>query len=345
MLNNIAKVSLSVLFSLSLFSCNTVNSPTQTTTTQSIGIKATTGVNTIAGGGKTVFGESNVNAIDNALTDNIRGIATDKDGNVYFADEDQGYIAMVNTEGKLNVIAKELSNPIGLAISNNGEVFVAENGSTKQITKLTKKTDGSYEKKSYPSDTFVNIYSLTLSKSDPNILYIGDAQNPDIEDDKSILKQLDISKGEITSISDLTDVIDTGGIDTDKNNNLYIADYADGNEGKAKIFKYDIKNKKLSTIAENLTAADGLVVDESGNVYVAIETDKIYKYSLSGEAWKNSLFAGNGQKVRTTNGSLKTEVSLGELELLAMTPNKDPKGEPTLYYVDKTAKLIREINP
>jgi hypothetical protein len=345
MLKNIAKVSLSVLISLSLFSCSSVNTSkpsTTTATTPSLGIKATTGVNTIAGGGTKSFEEKNVLATEVALTENIRGIATDKDGNVYFADEDAGYIAMVNGEGKLNVVAKDLSHPIGLVVNNAGDVFVAENGSTKQITKLTKKSDGTYEKKSYTSDTFVNIYSITLSNSDPNILYIGDAQNPDIEDDKSVLKQMEISTGTISSLTELTDVIDTAGIITDTNNNLYIADYADANQGKGKLFKYDLKNKKVTILAENLTSPDGLVMDASGNLYLAVDNDKILKYDTS---LKQSVFAGGGEKSRETNGNTRTQVSLGELEMVAMTANKDSKGEPTLYYVDKTAKLIREINP
>lgn len=340
MLKTIAKVSLSVLLSVSLFSCT--NSSTTTPSSATSSIKSTSGVVTIAGGGKTAFGSADAVATEVELTSNIRGIATDSSNNVYFADESEGYVAMINTEGKLNVIMKNLSAPIGLVVNTKGEIFVAENGDKKQISKLTKQSNGTYEKKSYPSDSFVNLYSLTLSKADPDILYIGDAQSPDIEGDYSVLKQLQISTGTVTSLTNIKDVVDTAGIITDATGNLYIADYAETNTGKGKLFKYDIKTKELAVLVENLTSPDGLVMDDAGNMYLATEGTKIFKYDTS---LKGTLFAGGGTKALDSNGEKRTDVKIGGLEMVAMTSSKTAGGEPTLYYIDKENKLVRKVNP
>lgn len=349
MLKNIAKVSLSALISLSLFSCTNSTpstSPSTTASTVPTAVKMDVGVVSLAGGGKTAFGVDTAvaNTIANTLelTQNIRGIATDSNNNVYFADESEGFVAMVTPEGKLNVISKGLSTPVGLVVNASGDVFVAENGAKKQITKLTKQSNGTYEKKSFPSDSFINLYSLTLSKADPDILYIGDAQNPDIAGDFSVLKQLKISTGTITSLNNLTGVIDTAGIATDAAGNLYIADYAETSANKGKIFKYDVKEQKVSTLVENLTSPDGLVMDKAGNLYVALEGTKIFKYDT---ALKGTLYAGGGEKGADSNNEKRTDVKIGGLEMIAMTESKTAGGEPTLYYADKEAKLVRKINP
>jgi hypothetical protein len=292
------------------------------------------GFSTVAGGGVDVFGASNVVATDNALTANMRGIAADGSGNVYFADEAQGYIAMVNKSSMLSIVATGLDTPVGLAVNENGDIYVIENGATKKVTKFAKQSLGVYTKSSYSitsGSPLTDAYSVAFSKVNPNIVYIGAVPN--------VIK-LDTSTGMFTDL--IMGFGDTAGIGVDTSDNLYISEFTTG-----KLVQYNPDTNTSVDIATGLTSPDGVVVDYSGNIYVAVEGNKINKYTYNSlsSSWTPSLFAGGGAMAGNTNGALRTDASIDSIEMLAIEAGKNLSGDPTLYYVDQSAQLVRKIVP
>lgn len=294
------------------------------------------GFNTVAGGGVDAFGPSNVIATNNALTSNIRGVAADSLGNVYFADETNGYIAMVNKSGILTVVATGLDTPVGLAVNEHGDIFVAENGATKKVTKFVKQSLGVYTKTSYnitsSSDISGGVYSIAFSKVNPNVLYVGTLPT---------ITKLDMSTNTFSDL--IVNFGDTAGIGVDSNDVLYISDFASGTTGAGKLIKYNPSTNTTENIVVGLTKPDGVVVDYTGNVYVALDGDKIFKYSPLVPSF--SLFAGGGTLPSNTNGAPKEQAQIGSIEMLAIESGNNLSGDPTLYYVDSSSQLIRKIVP
>jgi gluconolactonase len=197
------------------------------------------------------------------------GPTSDKDGNVYFVDQDNNRIMKYDTSGKLSTFMQPSGYSNGMTFDGHGHLIATADEknemwsidvATKKVTVLFNKYDGKLL--NGPNDVWVQPTTGRIYFTDPYYQRKwwnrGPKENPETvyfysPDDKKLVRIID----------DMTQP--NGIIGTPDGKRLYVADI----RGR-KTFVYDIKddgtldNKQLFVEL----GSDGMTIDSEGNVYL-----------------------------------------------------------------------------
>lgn len=288
-------------------------------------------INTIAGLGPNAPGFSGDGAA--ATSANLNGpldVAVDSSSNVYIADTNNANVRKVTTDGNINTIAgstaivsgaitvafgfagdngaaikAQLAGPAGVAVDSAGNVYIATYADNR-----IRKVDG----KGGNISTFAG---------NSGYGFAGDGG-------PAIGAQLSAPRG----------------IAVDSSGNLYLADRWNNRIRK-------IAGGTLTTIAGNgqgsfggdsglaaqaqMSAPDGIAVDQSGNVYIAdLLNNRVRMVSPAGII---STFAGNGNPGFAGDGGAAASAQLNQPAGLAV----DSSGN--LYIADSYNAVVRKVTP
>ncbi|MBU6158485.1 MAG: putative Ig domain-containing protein [Bacteroidetes bacterium] len=267
-------------------------------------------VTIFAGNGNPAFADGSGTA---ASFSNPSGLAVDKSGNIYVADQNNNRIRKITSAGVVTTLAgsgtygyadgtgtaASFSYPLGVAVDKNGNIYVADsyNNRIRRITSTGVVTTlaGS------GTPSFVNGTGVNAGFYYPSNLAVDTSNNVYVSDNQCIRK---ISPtGVVTTLagsgsSGFADGTGTAatfsnplGLALDKNGNVYVADRenqrirrvsptgvvttlaGNGNYGFA----------DSSGIAALFANVQGVALDKSGNIYVADrDNNRVRKISTSG---------------------------------------------------------------
>lgn len=201
------------------------------------------------------------------------GPAADADGNIYFSDIRQTTIFKWSLDGKVSVFRDNLAGCNGLMFDLKGQLIVCETGAGRALAALA--PDGtetilvkSYEGKrlNSPNDLWIDAGS-GIYFTDPRY-----GARDDMELPGEYVFYLSPDRTNLTAVT-VNLVRPNGVIGSNDGSILYIADQAAG-----KTWAYDIGSDG-TLLGKRLfapTGADGLGVDERGNVYLATKTVEIW---------------------------------------------------------------------
>ena len=291
-------------------------------------------INTFAGSGTAGYaGDSGQAAGGGAALNNPLGLALDKAGNLYIADNYNHAIRIVTTDGNINTFAgnqvdsfgylgdgaaanlAQLDFPTDVAVDSSGNVYIADWGNfvVRQVT-----TDG-------------NIHTYAGTNVDG---WSGDG-------------------GPATSASttDPAYIYQPYGVAVDSSGTLYISEYGDSRIRKV-LSGSGGAGGTISTIAGNgtngfagdgsgatsaeLNVPRGLCIDGSGNIYVADSANnRIRKFTSGGSI---STVAGNGILSYSGDGGVATKAQLNAPSAVAV----DAAGN--VYVADTGNHVIRQVS-
>jgi uncharacterized protein (TIGR03437 family) len=249
-----------------------------------------------------------------------RGVAVDRAGNVYVADQGNHRVRMISTSGIVTTVAgngtngysgdggaarsAELSSPWGVALDANGNLYIGDSGND-----CIRKVDANGIISTFAGNGTAGF------KGDG-----GPATSAELADPLSV-------------------TVDSAG-------NLYIADFHNNRIRKVAL------DGTISTIAGNgiagytgdggaatkaeLLDPEGVAVDRAGNVYTAeSRNNRVRMISPGGTI---TTFAGNGVGAFTGDGGPATSASLTFPTSVAVSP------QGTVFISDTDNKRIRSVN-
>ena len=200
-------------------------------------------VNHQSGGALTTLVSSGLNL--------ARGLATDTDGNIYFADTGNNAVKRwTRTNNSVStVVASGLSQPSGVAVDTLGNVFIADtqNFAVKKWTAA--------------NGLVTTVWSSGLNQ--PRGIALDSAGNLFIADtaNNAIKKWIATNNTVVTIIS--SGLNQPNGVTIDAAGNLYIADTANNS-----IKKWNAANNSITTlISSGIKQPNSISVDVSGNIY------------------------------------------------------------------------------
>lgn len=275
---------------------------------------------TFAGNGKPSFtdGRSAVAGFNHPS-----GIATDKQGNVYVADEKNNAIRKISTEGIVTTIAsKGFNGPCGIAVDAAGNIYVADcyNHRIKKITPAGIVTVLAGNGTPGDADNTNGLlamfkYPVSVAIDGSGNLFVSDEGNQKI---RKITQDGAVStfagSGTIGSADNRNGKLATfnqpNGIAIDDKGNLFVADqlnhkirkitpagavstYAGGSLAGS-------QNNNTPTLA-SFNHPRGIAADEAGNIFVAdVGNQQIRKINSKGQV---STFAGSGAPGSSDNSN------------------------------------------
>jgi DNA-binding beta-propeller fold protein YncE len=186
-------------------------------------------------------------------------LVIDKDGNIFFTDDDAGGLWEVDAHGATRLVAgkdKGLISTEGIALAPDGSLLVGD-GEQHKVFRVTR--DGNV------SEFLGMEYGITKPESmvfdDKGNLYIADNED-------NVLYLLDASR-KLHRLIERRDSFSPETIFYAKGS-LYITDSKDG-----KLYVYN-PSEELKTIAAfggQLKNIQGITVDEAGDIYLSVQTD------------------------------------------------------------------------
>ncbi len=243
--------------------------------------------------GKNSFGFADGTNV-NASFGHILGIAVDKNENIYLSDTDNGTIRKITANGYVSNILynnqfesnssneKKLCDPLGIVIDKDGNIIVAEYSDHK-ISKIDTKghivtiagsgIDG-YKNGFGKEAEFCNPRSLAMDKK--GNIYVADEYNHSIRkiSPDNIVSTLagTKTKGLMDGASTMAAFNRPYSIACDKDDNLYVADFANDKIRKINQFgnvttialKYRAGSKKYA-----IKSPQSLAIDNENNIFVA----------------------------------------------------------------------------
>lgn len=212
----------------------------------------------------------------------LRGVAADNSGNVYFA-SDTGLILKMDANETLSTLAV-INSPRGIAVDPGGNVYFT-NAMDSVISKIS------------PNRTVTVVASASFNK--PTDLAVDAAGNVYVADTGNHLISKIAPNGMVSTLAGRPRVgggqdgpalggatfLSPQGVAVDGNGTVYVADT--GNNSIRKI-----ANGQVSTFVMGLPSPHSIATDANGNVYVTDLNKVITKISPDGI---ESSFAGSGQ--------------------------------------------------
>ena len=261
-------------------------------------------INTVAGSGAGGFNGDNIAAITAQMTP--LGVCTDKNGNIYIADNGNNRVRRVSSTGIITTIAGDgtgtyagdggpataasLKLPKGVCLDDTGNLYVScdhvvrkINASTGIISTIAGTGTGGYSGDGGPATSATMRFPVGLSADHFGNLYIADQYN-------KVVRKVDMGTGIITTYAGTgtagysgdggaataADMNNISGLATDKAGNVYVGD-------NARIRKIDVTSGLISTVAGTGTPGysgdgghalgvtmytpNGLAIDDSNNIY------------------------------------------------------------------------------
>jgi sugar lactone lactonase YvrE len=258
--------------------------------------------------------------------DRAIALATDKDGNLFIADTNDGnptvsYVYKIDPQGNRKEIAssysfgaKQIGRVIALATDMNGNLYMADtrdgNPTVSYVFKMDPQGNRTEIASSYSfgakqigrvvalaTDINGNLYMADTRDGNPTVSYVYkiDPQG----NRKEIASSYSFGAKQIGRVIALT---------TDINGNLYMADTRDGNPTVSYVYKIDPQGNRTeigSTYAlgtKNINRAVALTTDMDGNLYLADTQDGnpivsyVYKYDTEGKRTEIASTYGLGTK-------------------------------------------------
>ena len=325
-------------------------------------------VSTVAGGGSADGGFSNGIAAD-ATFDEPHGIAADKKGNLYVAEQFNNAIRKIETNGNVTTFAgngnpglinangtnAEFYTPLSCSVDKKGDVIVADlnNNDIRKIDSKGNVTTVAGDR----NPSFANGLGTNAMFHSPSGVASDSKGNIYVADFGNHMIRKITSKGEVTTLAGngsfgFTNGKTTNatlyqpfGVAADSKGNVYVADY-----GNNAIRKIDTKGNVTTWAGSghfhpgsqdgqgtNATFSQpiGLVADSKGNVYVAdTYSHKIRKIDTKQHV---TTIAGTGTPGFIDGAA--TEADFNYPASLALTKNGD------LFVADYGNNAIRKITP
>ncbi len=269
------------------------------------------GTLTIAGAILTVTQAGNGYVAAGALTTLIpptpvepEGLAVDRSGNVYIADNGDNAIKDWNatTHSLVTLVSSGLSGPTAVAVDAAGNVYIADagdnaikqwNAATRTVSTLV--SSGLKNPESVAVDSAGNVYiantgdnaidewnaqTQTVSPlvssglSEPVSLAVDAAGNIDIADfGDFVVREWNAATKTLGTLVTVTSVNDEYRLAVDASGNVYIADVYDYD-----VMEWNAAAKTVSTlVSSGLNFPEGVAADGAGNVYIADTFDNALK--------------------------------------------------------------------
>lgn len=355
----------------SLISCKKDNNSTTTSVTESY----TNGdIYTIAGNGATGY-SGDGGAATSAELSFPSGVAVDKLGNIYIADNSNNVIREVNAGGIISTIAgtgtagfsgdggaassAQLNLPVGVAVDSSGNVYIADYNN-QRIRKIT--TSGIIS--TYAGNGIIGFSGdgAAASSAELDMPYgvaVDITGNVYVADENNNRIRIINTSGTISTFAGngtqgysgdgaaatAAELNNPGGVAVDRSGNVYIAD--DNNERIRKVNTSGI----ILTFAGNgiagfygdggpavsaeLYRPGGVTVDTSGNVYIADVINN--RIRIVTPAGNISTYAGNGTQgyIGDNGAAVLAELNLPTGVASSISGN--------IYIADNNNQVIREI--
>jgi len=190
-------------------------------------------------------------------------LVMDRDGNIFFTDDDAGGVWQIDLQGNTRVLAgkdKGLISTEGLALAPDGSILVGD-GEQHEIFRVTR--DGKV------SEFLGKPYGITKPESmvfdDQGNLYIADNED-------EVLYLLD-SKHELHRIIDRRTGFSPETLFFSKGA-LYITD---SHNGKLYVYRPNEELKTIAAFGGQLKNVQGITIDDAGNIYLGVQTDLKHK--------------------------------------------------------------------
>lgn len=253
--------------------------------------------------------------VASAVFNGTANIVFDRSGDLFIADEENNMIREITTTGVVTTIAgsgamgsadgvgaaASFNHPEGMVIDASGNLYVADNNNTirkinlatKQVTTYAGTGVRGFNNGPVASATFSSPYGLAMDANGD--IYVGDIVN-------NCIRKITVSTGMVSTFAGTgTQGLANGpaasatfyfpcGVAFDSKGNLFVAELKNNTIRKiatdGTVSTYAGTGQKGATNGPATTASFsqpiGLVVDESGNVYVADEyNNDIRKISLT----------------------------------------------------------------
>jgi DNA-binding beta-propeller fold protein YncE len=191
------------------------------------------------------------------LTD---GRAADGNGQLVYKFDLQGNLLMtIGTKGVSGATDTTFNGPTDVAVAPNGDVFVADGHVNSRIVKFSK--DGKFIKTWGKRGTGPGEFNVphTMFFDSRGRLFVGDRSN----------KRIQIFDQEGNFLEQWTQFGSPSGIFIAPDDTLYVVDYND----KMRLFIGSAKDGSIKYAIDDLTLAEGVVVDPQGNIYVGETVD------------------------------------------------------------------------
>lgn len=256
-------------------------------------VDASSNITTLAGTGFPGFAGDGKPATSATLT-LPSGVALDASGNVYIADQWNLRLRKVDSSGNINTVAgnggftysgdggpatrAQLNTPLGVAVDPAGNLYIADSRN-----RVVRKVGTDHTISSFPGTSLINPRGL-VADSAGNI-YVADSQDNRVKRigaDGSVVTIAGNGSGGFAgdggpATNAMLNV--PAGLAIDKNNNLYIADFANN---RVRIVTPDgtintlagsgfqnYSGDNASAVAAGLNGPLAVAVDSAGNVYIA----------------------------------------------------------------------------
>lgn len=244
---------------------------------------------------KVVTGTKSANVLSDTITDIIapgtelklvadklgfaEGPTTDKKGNIFFTDMPNNRIHKYDTDGKLTVFLEPAGRPNGMFMDKKGNLIVCSEEKN-QLLSINAKGEISVILSDFNGHLFNSPNDVYVHKNGG--MYFSDPLFPrdfwtrkkttDVDGDKVYY----LPKGAKQAIPVISDMRKPNGVvGTPDGKYLYVGDY------NGKVYKYKIE--KDGTLSEKTLfadqGADGMTLDNKGNVYITKNGVAIYSPS------------------------------------------------------------------
>ena len=306
------------------------------------------------------------------------GVATDRKGNIYVADQNNNRIRKVNAAGVISTIAgtgafgysgdggladtAKLSGPTGVAVDKYGNIFIADefNNVVRKIdTSGIMSTVAGNGTQGFSGDSALAIHAEMWSPADVAVdtfgnLYIVDQDNNRVRKVDTLGIMTTLAGTGVAGFNGDTIAANTAqlnfpeGIAVDKNGDVYIADLYNN-----RVRKVDVASGIITTVAGNgiggysgddsmalnaeIYNASAVAVDDSGDIYISdFYNNRIRKVRAA--TGIITTIAGNGTGGYSGDDSLATNGEIFRPQGVAV----DSSG--SVFIADFDNHVVREVS-